>query len=100
MENKTIDKILKERFSFMPDECYKVLTFGELSIGDKYIGLPIPGDNHGHGGFKGAHYIFEKIEPVFSNEFSKNYGLPDNSKRLKDGVITSNPDTMPVIKIE
>ena len=39
----------------------ETLTFGELPIGQKFIVLPQPGDNNGHGGLKGIHYIFKKM---------------------------------------
>ncbi|KKR10350.1 MAG: hypothetical protein UT37_C0003G0049 [Parcubacteria group bacterium GW2011_GWA2_39_18] len=51
---------LKTKWMKMPAEYFEALTFGELRIGQKFICLPTPGDNHGHGGFKKAHYIFTK----------------------------------------
>ena len=38
------------------------LTFSQLSVGQKFIFFSSPGDNEGHGGFKGAHNVFEKTE--------------------------------------
>ncbi len=45
-----------------PDEDFEPLTFGELEKGDKFISLPLPGDNNGQGGFRGSHYIFTKTD--------------------------------------
>lgn len=38
----------------------KYFTFGELEVGDKFIALPVDGDDHGHGGWKGLCWIFVK----------------------------------------
>lgn len=99
MVKKSAARRLKEEFSSMPASYYKTLTFGKLSVGDRYIALPLPGDNHGHGGFAGAHYLFEKTEPtgIINKD---DYNLPSNSRKLKDGTLSSMPDTMPVIKVE
>lgn len=40
---------------------YKMLTFGDLRIGDHFIAMPLPGDNAGHGGFLGGHNLHVKI---------------------------------------
>jgi len=66
------------------------LTFGELKIGERFISVPQPGDNSGHGGYKLPSYIFTKTEAVDGN----------NSIRQKDGVRTHNQDSMPIIKVE
>lgn len=54
-------KKLKEEFYTMSDEDFEPLTFKELSNGESFITLPMPGDNSGHGGLRGAHYLFIKI---------------------------------------
>jgi len=59
------------------------LTFGELNAGDRFIGLPQPGDD-------GGHYIFQKIEGAGR----------DNAMRQKDGILSCMPDSMPIIKVE
>lgn len=65
------------------------LTFGDLAIGDRFIGFPLPGDDSGHGGYKGTHWIYQKI--------SKRKGLQD---LVKDNtVVSSFPDTMLVLKV-
>lgn len=40
-------------------EC-EPLMFGDLQIGNLFIILPLPGDNDGHGGLKGAYHLFKK----------------------------------------
>lgn len=56
-------------------------TFGELSIGDKFICRP----RHKESGF----FLFEKIE---SNLFN-------NAKRCVDGIFSKMPDDMRVVQI-
>jgi len=36
------------------------LKFGDLTCGDHFISWPLPGDNSGHGGYLGAHRLFQK----------------------------------------
>jgi hypothetical protein len=38
------------------------ITFGDLQIGDYFIGFPIDGDNAGHGGYLGKYNVFKKTE--------------------------------------
>ena len=88
---------MKSAFVGMPKRFYDTLTFGKLKIGDKFISLPVPGDNHGHGGFRNNHYAFKKIAA------KKNPIIPvisDNAFRLKDGEISSFSDYEPVIRVE
>lgn len=66
------------------------LTYGELEVGDRFIALPKPGDDSGHGGFRGSHYIFMKIEGAEVNR----------AVRQKNGVVSNMPDSMPIIKVE
>ena len=33
-----------------------------MKVGDSFITFPDPGDNSGHGGFKGKHWIFIKTQ--------------------------------------
>lgn len=90
-------KSLKKKFSKMPVEMYESLTFGDLKEGDKFIVLPIPipGDNSGQGGFKGAHHIFVKSKRV-----SGLCGSDGNAVRIRYGTFSMMPDLMPVIKVE
>jgi len=67
------------------------LTFGELNEGDRFIAFPIPGDNQGHGGFKGIHYVFMKVQGPFGG---------DNSVKLSTGVLSRMSALMPVILVQ
>ena len=50
------------------------LTFGELKESECFISVPVEGDDKGHGGLKGAHFIFMKIKTTGK----------DNAIRRKD----------------
>ena len=89
-------KNVKSRLVGMPKRFYNALEFEELKIGDKFIGLPLPGDNRGHGGLRNAHHVFKKIA-FRVNNFS---GPPENALRLMDRSLSQFPEGMPVIKIE
>jgi len=67
------------------------LTFGDLKVNDSFIGFPMAGDNHGHGGYLGGHLIYVKIEP-------DEHG--DNAVRfLGKGTRSKFPDAMKVLKV-
>ena len=83
----------KKEWSGMPAEFFEATTFGELAVGDRFIALPVPGDNHGHGGFLGVTYLYKKIHRC------QPYGSAVNAIRLIDAAWTCNPDGMPVLKI-
>lgn len=55
-------KNLKKTLMDTPEEEFEPFTFGELKEGQKFITFPSPGDNHGHGGFRNAHYLFQKTK--------------------------------------
>jgi len=97
MAESGLERSLKDEFMGLPPEFFEVLAFGELKVGDKYIGLPLPGDNEGHGGYKGVHYIFKKIKPAPPKH---DYDLPNNSMRLRDKVLINSPDGMYVLKVK
>ena len=71
----------------------EVLRFKDLDISDKFICMPSPGDDAGHGGFKGTSYIFMKIEPILIP------GSKENAVRLSNGIFSSMPPDMPVIRV-
>lgn len=73
-------------------EC-EPLTFGDLKKGDKFICMPTPGDNSGHGGLLDESYLFMKTDLVGDK-------FPTNTIRLMDGTLTRDPDSMWVLKIE
>jgi len=37
-----------------------VMRFKDLSTGEKFVFVPMPGDDSGQGGLKGPHYVFVK----------------------------------------
>lgn len=74
-----------------------MLTFENLKVGDKFISMPLPGDDSGHGGFKRGAYIFEKIKGRPSIFFRDEEN--DNAKRLMDGQVTTYLKKMHVIKV-
>lgn len=80
----------------VPDDDEKKLTFGELAVGDHFIGFPTPGDNSGHGGYLTGHRLWRKTEQVASGE-----AVPVNSGSAVDhrGIVSYFPFTMPVLKI-
>jgi hypothetical protein len=53
------------------------LSLADLSVGDHYIGFPLPGDNSGHGGYLGTSHVFQKI-------------TINSSRRLFDGVVSEH----------
>jgi len=69
------------------------LTFGDLEKGEFFISFPVDGDNDGHGGYLGAHYIFQKT----GEKQAKRYYL--NLKSYAR-FTSSFPESMDIIKIE
>ncbi len=75
----------------------EVLKFQYLKIGEKFICMPVPGDDSGHGGFKGSHNVFIKIYPYHRDDFpSDKY----NAVRLCDGTFSSLPAGVWVIRVQ
>lgn len=72
----------------------EVLTFADLKKGDKFIALPVAGDDSGHGGLKGSHVLFYKWPCAES--FSKSGYC---GKNYSNGTFSTIPDSMSVIKI-
>lgn len=87
-----LGKVLKADWMELPSKMFESSTFGDLRVGEKFIALPLPGDNSGHGGFKGKSWIFQRVR--------RSKGSDRNALRLKDGVLCSNPDSMPVLRVE
>lgn len=83
----------------MPAEFFETLTFGELEVGQRFIALPSPGDNSGHGGFKGVHCIYMKTrQRVVEAAPGLPYGVPTGRAEEGDlGIWIEFPDSMPVI---
>jgi len=90
----------------------KPLTFGELAVGDCFIGFPIDGDDSGHGGFRETHNLFWKTEELEDTGTSgikswvNSIGLQklvlsklDMAPNLQFGHRSHMPDLMRVIKV-
>lgn len=69
------------------------MRFGELEVGDRFIGFPIPGDNHGHGGYLGGNRLFVKTQ--MKVERMHDSGAAKNGS----GVESTFPQSMTVIKV-
>lgn len=87
-----MNEYIKRTYHEVPEKFYEANKFKDVKVGQRYIPLPIPGDNNGHGGFKNSHYIFQKIK----EEPPSNY----NSVRTKDGLLAIMPENMEVITLE
>lgn len=95
---------LKSDWMEMPGECFEPLTFGELKICQKFICLPLPGDNSGHGGFRGTYHIFTKTHEVVTEAApGLSYGIPHGrGKATNDrrNLSSDFPHSMFVILVE
>lgn len=93
---------LKDSWMEMPVDCFEPLTFGELSVGQKFIGLPLPGDNLGHGGFRGTAYIFIKTDKSITEaRAGLPYGIPHGrAKNISRDVWSDFPNSMHVICVK
>ena len=87
---------VERNFYRQPIEHYETLSFEELKVGDRFISIPLPGDNDGHGGFRGAHHVFIKISDKYR---IRDTVLADNTQREKDKSLSNMPEGAPVIKI-
>ena len=47
-----------------------IKKFGDLDIGDFFIGFPCDGDNNGHGGYLVAHYLYKKTGKRYMRRFN------------------------------
>lgn len=70
------------------------LLLGDLKMGDKFIAMPSPGDNHGHGGLLGGSHLFIKGEKIYRPRFT------NRCTCVCDGTSTLLPDIMFIIKID
>ncbi len=93
-------KRLKEIFTECSDEFLEPMTFKDLKKGNKYISMPWPGDNKGDGGFKGEHYLFQKINPIVEDPNKHPVICTYNAIRIKDGSLTYFSDNSLVTKVE
>ena len=74
-------------------EC-EPLVCGDIEKGNKFIVMPIPGDNSGHGGLLNGSWLFLKTEEI-CHPIS-----PTNCIRLCDGTHEFIRDEEFVIKVE
>lgn len=81
---------LKGKFCIKSADDFETLAFKDLKVGSKFIALPLPGDNNGHGGFLGAYFIFEKVAMHGSK----------NAMRVSDGMPHTMTDGFPVICVK
>ena len=61
---KDLGKEIKNMFVRATQEECEPLTFGDLEKGDKFIIMPVPGDNRGHGGFLSGFDLLVKVYPI------------------------------------
>ena len=86
----------------MPDQFFVALTFGQLKVNQCFIFLPKPGDNHGHGGFKGSSYIFKKTQKtVAKTETGIPYFIPHGQAlNIRRNITSDFPKSMLVLVVE
>ena len=96
----------KNSWMRMPASFFKTLTFAELEVGDKFICLPTPGDNDGHGGFRGMHNIYVKTQKAVADTGGRK-PLPyhedyphGRARKTRIGTTSDLPHSMPVIQVE
>lgn len=70
------------------------LTFGDLTKGDKFISMPLPGDNNGHDGLLVRHFVFVKTDQICHPQ------TPQNAVRLSDGHSDYFKDHLEVILVK
>ncbi|MDO8658504.1 MAG: hypothetical protein Q7K55_07210 [Candidatus Levybacteria bacterium] len=89
-----LGKELRNRFVEASNQECEPLTFGDIVDGNKFISMPMPGDNHGHGGFLNGSYLFVKTELICDPR------TPTNATRVFDGSHVHFKDHMYILKIE
>lgn len=87
---------LKQEFVDMSDKCFEPLIFGELKEAQKFIALPLPGDNHGHGGFRKAHWLFEKIKKHVEEASAGMSYSEDNPHGVAINITTQTESNFPL----
>jgi len=68
----------------------------EIPYSGKFIVFPVDGDNEGHGGYKTAYWLFQKVSTDAQCTI-KNHMW---ALRLIDGILTELPENMDVIQIK
>lgn len=97
-------KNLKKELMNTPEEDFETLTFSELEEGQRFITFPSPGDNHGHGGLRKSHWLFQKTqkhvkEMLPGRPYSEDqpHGIAINTKNGRENHFSLS---MRVIRIE
>ena len=89
---------LKAKWMALPDAYFQPLTFEQLYVGEKFICLPSPGDNRGHGGLRGTHRIFTKTHKRVNGAcraIKLSYGFAVDNRDITSDFLNS----MPVIRL-
>ena len=87
---------LKKEWLVMPTNFFEPLTFGDLESGERFIALPLPGDNGGHGGFRGSHQVFSKITTMFKEGHN---AISSETQSRRKQTTSHIPDSMLVIRV-
>jgi len=85
-------------YEFMQSE---IVKFKDLRVGEKFISMPISGDDNGHGGFKEPYFLLVKLNycskiVLPKDEEPEGY----NAARLHNGSYRFCSSNMWVIKVE
>ena len=88
---------LKAQWMEMPEEFFETMTFGELMPGQPFIGLPLPGDNDGHGGLRVGCRVFSKTHQRVEAVAGLSHDIPTGKAVNNLGITSYFPDSMPVI---
>lgn len=89
-----LGKKVREEFVESTARDCEPLVFEDLQKGDKFIFLPTPGDNGGHGGLLSSSFLLLKTEKICHPEF------PTNCIRLCDGTSLFARNNEFVLKVE
>lgn len=101
----TLADVIKREWTNVPEEYFITRTLGELHVGDKFIAMPSPGDNAGHGGLLGPFFVFMKTHDFVKEsegphpiQYHKDYPHC-RTVRLADGHVLDNDQSMPVLQL-
>ena len=89
-----LGKTMKSLWVEAKHEDCEPLMLGDLIRGDKFIVMPTPGDNSGHGGLLSGSYLFLATEKIGHSKFVT------NCIRLCDGTPLLIKDEVFVLKVE
>ena len=90
--------ILRRAYAEGRDSDCEPLTFDDLEVGDKFIVMPLPGDNSGHDGLLGEARLFRKINPTKSTKSVAN--IYYNAARLISSDLAHINDNEWVYKVK